>query len=176
MISKIVNIEDVYSFLTDFYSCDYDDLPFFKKGTVYSGSQAALENFHYSDKSSFSTSLNNDACKFFFLINEDEHEIVAIIKFADVLVGEKGQPYFNFTGCMYYLEISQKYQGKKLLKQVTNAFADAYPKHIFVSNNESTDGRRAKVNHHLMESFTKKGLYFFSGDRQFIRDYFDHKK
>ena len=31
MISKIVNIEDVYSFLTDFYSCDYDDLPFFQK-------------------------------------------------------------------------------------------------------------------------------------------------
>lgn len=176
MISKIVNIENVYSFLTSFYDCDYDELPFYKKGTVYSGSQAALENFHYSDKAAFSTSLNNDACKFFFLLDETEHEIVAIVKFADVLVGEKGQPYFNFTGCMYYLEISQKYQGKKLLKQVTDSFAAAYPKHIFVSNDESTKGRRAKVNQHLMESFTKEGLYFFDGDRQFIRDYFHHKK
>lgn len=170
MISKVISQQNILQFLLDFDKVSTDELFY-----VDSGNHHTVNNFVITSWDALDPYLNNESCQFFVLIDEEKHDVIALVKFATTLVGSFDK-IKNLGGCMYYLEISKKYQGKGLLKTVSDEFAKAYPGHVFVSNSETDDGYTAHVNDHLANSFKNEGLYFYKDNSEFCREFTHYSK
>lgn len=164
----IIKHEDVLSFISKFYNKSFDNL-----FEMDDNGHDQLINFEISTWDALDN-FHDNYCSYFMLIDQQNNEIVGIIKFSETLA-----PYgfnksmTNLGGCMYYLEISKKYRGQHLLSILTDKFADSYEGKSFISNSETEDGIYAGVNRHLDDSFalTKKGIKFFYSQEEFLKYY-----
>lgn len=124
-----------------------------------------LKHFHYT-LSDF-TYFNNEATRFFILLNAENQDIIGIVKYATNMLGMVGEEMKYESGCLYYIEISTKYQNQGFLKTLCSLFASQVKLNKFTSNDESHLGRVHSVNKHLKRAFEEQHKLFYKNTDDF---------